>query len=67
MGQAWFLKPVILANREQRSGGSQLKAGIGKKFWRPHVNQWLGKIAPIYLPSYAGMFKEEDQYRLAHA
>jgi hypothetical protein len=48
MGQAWFLKPVILAKRKQRLGESQFKADLRKKFC---------------LPSYVKTHEEEDQSR----
>jgi hypothetical protein len=36
----WWLRPVILALRRQRSGGSQFKAGPGKKFERSNIKGW---------------------------
>jgi hypothetical protein len=34
--------------------GSQFEASLGKKFVKPHLNQWLGVVAHACYPSYVG-------------
>jgi hypothetical protein len=36
-----------------------LKASLGRKFWKPHLNQWLGAMVHTYHPSYSGKYKQE--------
>jgi hypothetical protein len=36
---------------EETVGGLWFKASPGKKFTRPHFNQWLGEVAQAYHPS----------------
>jgi hypothetical protein len=54
-GQAQWLKPVILDTWEAEVRTSWFK--VGKKFIRPHPNQWLGTGAHICHPSCAGKHK----------
>jgi hypothetical protein len=51
---------VCQANKgRRRSGGLWLKASLGRKFWKPHLNQWLGAMVHTYHPSYSGKYKQE--------
>jgi hypothetical protein len=51
ISQAQWLKPVILATQE---------ASPGKKFTRPHLNQWLGVVVHARHPGYSGKRKLEN-------
>jgi hypothetical protein len=41
------------------SGSTELwsKTSLGKKFLRPHLNQWLGVVAYTFYPRYMGKHK----------
>jgi hypothetical protein len=55
--RVWWLKPIILGTQRWRSGGFGFQASTGKKFVRPHLNQWLGIVACACHPNYAGKHK----------
>jgi hypothetical protein len=41
--RSWWLTPVILSTRRQRSGGLWFKANLGKWFVRPYLEKTLHK------------------------
>jgi hypothetical protein len=45
---------IILATQEQRLGGVQFKASLGKNFPRPHLNQQLGMVICLCNFNYMG-------------
>jgi hypothetical protein len=60
--------PVILATWEAEIRRMQLKVSLGKKYSRPHLNQYLGVVTCACHPSCYGKHEiRGSQSRLAQA